>query len=53
MKMFSHLLYFMKKFYKFYTFNVIFKDNAAINCITVQNKKGFIPVNFDRSYYAG
>jgi hypothetical protein len=30
-------------------FNVIFKDNAAINCVTVQHKS-FIPVNFDGSY---
>jgi hypothetical protein len=30
-KMFSHLIYFMKKFYKFCTFNTICKDNAAIN----------------------
>jgi hypothetical protein len=30
-------------------FNVIFKDNAAINFVTVQHKS-FIPVNFDGSY---
>jgi hypothetical protein len=29
--MFSHLIYFIKKCYKFFTFNVICKDNAAIN----------------------
>jgi hypothetical protein len=52
-KMFSHLIYFIRKVYKFYTFNVMYKDNAAINCITVQHKeKRFIPVNFDGSYYA-
>jgi hypothetical protein len=28
---------------------VICKDNAAINCTTVQ-QKSLIPVNFDRSY---
>jgi hypothetical protein len=28
----SHLIYFMKKFYKCCTFNAICKDNAAINC---------------------
>jgi hypothetical protein len=39
-KMFSHLILFTKKFYKFCTFNVIFKDNTAINCITVQHKEG-------------
>jgi hypothetical protein len=32
-KMFSHVIYFTKKFYKFCTFNAICKDNAAINCI--------------------
>jgi hypothetical protein len=38
-KMFSHLIYFFfKKFYKFCTFSAICKDNAAINCITVQHK---------------
>jgi hypothetical protein len=29
-KMFSHLIYFRKKMYKFCTFNAIYKDNAAI-----------------------
>jgi hypothetical protein len=44
-KIFSNLIYFTKKFYKFYkfcTFNAICKDNAAIKCIkciTVQHKK--------------
>jgi hypothetical protein len=37
----------IKKFYKFSTFNAIFKDNAAINCVTVKHKQSFIPVNFD------
>jgi hypothetical protein len=41
-KMFSNLIYFTKKFYKFRTFNEIFKDNA-INCIAVQHKKGSFP----------
>jgi hypothetical protein len=40
----------IKRFYKYYTFNAIYKDNAAKNCITVQHKR-FIPVNFDGSYY--
>jgi hypothetical protein len=31
------------------TFNVIYKDNAAINGITVK-KNSFIPVNFYGSY---
>jgi hypothetical protein len=44
-------IHFIKKFYKFCTFNTICKDDAAINCITVQHKKKrFIPVKFDRSY---
>jgi hypothetical protein len=30
---------------------LVCKENAAINCITVQHKK-FIPVNFDGTYYA-
>jgi hypothetical protein len=51
-KMFSHSIYFIKKFYKFCTFSAICKDNAAINCITVQHKKRFSPVKFDGSYYA-
>jgi hypothetical protein len=38
-KMFSHLILFKNKFYKFGTFNAICKDNAAINCITVRFKK--------------
>jgi biotin synthase-like enzyme len=39
-KMFSHLSqYFIKRFCKFCTFNAIYKDNAAINCIIVQHKK--------------
>jgi hypothetical protein len=39
-KMFSHLIYFKKEFYKFCTFNAICKYDAAVNCITVQHKKG-------------
>jgi hypothetical protein len=31
LKMFSRLIYFVKKFYKFCTLNAIYKDNAAIN----------------------
>jgi hypothetical protein len=38
-KMFSHWIYFIKKFYKFCSLNAICKDNAAINCITFQHKK--------------
>jgi hypothetical protein len=40
-KMSTNLIYFTKKLYKFCTFNAIFKDNAAINCITVQHNKQF------------
>jgi hypothetical protein len=47
-KMFSQLIYFIKKFYTFCTFNAICKDNVAINCIIVQ-KERFIPINFDVS----
>jgi hypothetical protein len=42
-KKFSHLIYLKKKFYKCCTFSAICKDNDAINCITVQNKKGSFP----------
>jgi hypothetical protein len=43
MKMFSHLIHFIKKSYKFCTFNAICKENAAINCITVRHKKVSFP----------
>jgi hypothetical protein len=42
-KMFSHLIYFIKKFYKFCTFIVICKDNVAINFITLQHKTRSFP----------
>jgi hypothetical protein len=45
-KVFSHLIYFIKTFYKSCTFNVICKDNAAINCISVRHKKGSFPSIF-------
>jgi hypothetical protein len=40
-KMFSHLICFLKKFYisLLCTLNTICKDNAAINCITVHTKR--------------
>jgi tRNA G26 N,N-dimethylase Trm1 len=41
-KMFSHLIYLRKTFYK-RTFNAICKDNAAINCITVQHTRDPFP----------
>jgi hypothetical protein len=34
MKVFSHVVYFMKKFYKFPTLSAVCKDGAAMNCIT-------------------
>jgi hypothetical protein len=36
----SHLIYFIKKIYKYCTFNVIYNDNSAISCVTLQHKKG-------------
>jgi hypothetical protein len=41
MKLFSHLIYFVKKFYNF--FSAICKDDAAISCITIQHKKSSFP----------
>jgi hypothetical protein len=41
--MFSHLIYFIKKCYKFCTFNAICKENVAMNCITVKHKTGSFP----------
>jgi hypothetical protein len=35
MMIFSHSIYFIKKFYKFCSFNVICEDNVAINCIAL------------------
>jgi hypothetical protein len=47
-KMFSHLIYFIKIFYKRCSSSAICKDDAAaINCITVLTQQRFIPVNFD------
>jgi hypothetical protein len=39
MKMFTHFICFIKKFYKFCTFNAICNDNAEINCLNVQHKE--------------
>jgi hypothetical protein len=36
MKTSSHLIYFIKKIYRFYTSSVIYRDNAAINFIAVK-----------------
>jgi hypothetical protein len=43
MKIFPHLIYFIKIFYKLCIFNAIYKDNDAINCIYAQRKKGSFP----------
>jgi hypothetical protein len=48
-KMFSHLIQFIKEYYKFCTFNGIWKDNATINCINNTNR--LIPIKFDGPYY--
>jgi hypothetical protein len=39
-KMFSHLICCVNKYYKNCTSNAICKDNDAINCIIFQNKDG-------------
>jgi hypothetical protein len=44
-KMFSHLIYFVNKYYKNYTLNVICKNNGTIytHIITHQRKEGSFP----------
>jgi hypothetical protein len=44
MKMFPHVIYFIKKFHKFCTLNVICMDNTSVNCITLQHEKGLFPL---------
>jgi hypothetical protein len=39
-KMISHLICSIKRICELCTVNVICKDNAAINCISIQHKKG-------------
>jgi hypothetical protein len=46
LRRFSTFYLFYKEILEILYFNVICKDNSAVNCITVQHKK-FIPVNFD------
>jgi hypothetical protein len=46
-KMFSHLIYFIKKFDKFCTLNAVCRDNSAINCITVRHRKCSCPWLFE------
>lgn len=48
-KMLSHSIYFISKFYK-YNFNTNSKYDPAINYITVQQKIRYIPVKFYGSY---
>jgi hypothetical protein len=43
---FSHLIYFVKKPYKFYIFNAICKDDAAVNYITTQRREIIFPSTF-------
>jgi hypothetical protein len=43
LKMFSHLIYFIKKFNKFCTFRAISENNAETDCISVQHKKDSFP----------
>jgi hypothetical protein len=38
-KMFSHLIYFLKKLYKCCTCSAILEDNAAVVCIVGRRKK--------------
>jgi hypothetical protein len=45
-KTFSHLIYFIKTFYKRCTFIVVCKNYAAISSVTVLRKKKFVPVSF-------
>jgi hypothetical protein len=45
----SHLIQFINTFYKC-NFGEICKDDAAINCTTVQRENWLILVNFDWTY---
>jgi hypothetical protein len=45
-KIISTFIYFKKKCYAFCAFDAICKDNASINCITVQHKEGLFPSFF-------
>jgi hypothetical protein len=45
-KMFSRLIFFIKKFLKMFTLNAICKYNAAMNFLTELHKR-FNPFNFD------
>jgi hypothetical protein len=47
---FSHLILFIKTFYKCCTSNKISKNNAATDCITVEQKTGSFPSTFTGLY---
>jgi hypothetical protein len=49
-KMFSHLIKFIKKCYKCCIFNAICRDNILINYTSYATQQKLIFVNFDRSY---
>jgi hypothetical protein len=50
-KMFSRLIYLIKKFYKFFPFGRICENNnAAINCVILQQGKGLTLFNSDGLY---
>jgi hypothetical protein len=48
-KMLSRVICIIRTFYIVRTFSVL-KDNAAINCVSVQHKKGFVAIDFDVPY---
>jgi hypothetical protein len=51
-KILWHLFYvFVKKLYNFRTFNAIFKNNAGVNCIAVQQKKVYSRQRLRVIYY--
>jgi hypothetical protein len=50
-KLFSCVIYFKKKFYKYCTFNEIFQDNVA-NILYYCSTQKFIPINFHGPHYA-
>jgi hypothetical protein len=50
-KMFSHLICFIKKFYKFCNFNAIFRE-CSNKLYYYSTQETFISVNSDRAHYA-
>jgi hypothetical protein len=49
-KMFSHLIFFIKAVCRFCAFNAICEDIAAVNCVTFQHKKVSFSSVLIRSY---